>query len=99
MKISVNDEIVCELSLTQKKVIQNDVNIDEFDADMKRRVNYIIMHKYDKCFERLKKEWDGKFLRLGISMIPTENDAYAELIFSQQEYKNRKQREAESILV
>lgn len=97
MKISVNDQELFTLTETQKKVIQNDIPIEIFDEDMKRRLQYILMHKYERCFERLKAEWDIKLAANGISMIPTNPDAYAELVFAQSNYKNRSQRENEQI--
>ena len=96
MKISVNDQHLFTLSETQKKVIKNDILEDIFDDDMKRRLEWVLTHKYERCFERLKKEWDQKLAAKGVAMIPTNPDAYAELVFSQPEYKNRSQREKDA---
>lgn len=63
---------------------------------MKRRLQYILMHKYERCFERLKKEWEPKLAANGVASIPTNPDALAELIFAQPNYKCRKTREAEA---
>lgn len=92
MKIKVNNEDLFELSEVQKKVICNDVHEDEFEADMKRRLQYILMHKYERCFERLKNEWDKK-LQGRLESVPTNPEAYASLVFAQSDYKCRKQRE------
>src|SRR5688572_18288044 len=97
MKISVNDQHLFTLSEVQKKVIKNDIQEEIFDEDMKRRLQYILMHKYERCFERLKREWDPKLSTKGITMIPTNPDAYAELVFSKPEYKNRSKRDNENI--
>lgn len=98
MKVMVDGQMVCELNDTQKKVIMNDIMSDVFDADMKRRVNYILMHKYERCFERLKKEWEPKLAKKerNISSVPLDKDAFAELVFSQKDYKDRKAREDEA---
>lgn len=104
MKISVDNQDVFTLSETQKKVIKNDIPQEIFDEDMKRRLHYILSHKYERCFERLKKEWvsdlnhEGK-CKLecnGVTAIPTDKDALAELIFSQPNYKCRSTRELEA---
>ena len=95
MKILVNDECVCELNDTRKKVLCNDLNADEFDADMKRRVAYIVEHKYEQCFKRLKEEWEPKLKEAGVLSIPLDEDAFAELVFARPEYKDRKGREEE----
>lgn len=92
MKISVDDKEVYILSETQKKVIMNDIPSEIFEEDMKRRLHYILTNKYERCFERLKKEWEPK-LQSRLSSVPTNPDALAELIFSQPEYKNRSQRD------
>ena len=93
MKILINDQELFTLNETQKRVIQNDIHEDIFEEDMKRRLQYVFMHKYKRCFERLKQEWDQKLRSNGVSMIPTDPDAYAQLVFSQPQYKSRKQRE------
>jgi hypothetical protein len=94
MKISVNDQELFTLSETKKKVIKNDIPQEIFDEDMKRRLEYILMHKYESCFERLKKEWEPKLAANGVQMIPTDPDAFAELVFAQPNYKDRSAREA-----
>lgn len=95
MKISVNDKELFTLSDTQKSVICNDIHQDLFDEDMKRRLQYILMHKYERCFARLKAEWDQKLIDNGVDSVPTNPDKYAELVFSQPNYKCRKTRDEE----
>jgi hypothetical protein len=105
MKIKVNDQDLFELSPTQCKVICNDIHEDEFDADMKRRLQYILTHKYERCFERLKAEWcssqvgqQSKLERNGVKSIPTNPHELAELIFTQPNYECRKTREEKAKL-
>lgn len=95
MKISVDDVELFTLTETQKSVIKNDIHADEFDADMERRVQYILMHKYERSFDRLKKEWEPKLAEpaRNISSIPLDKDAFAQLVFSQPDYWDRKARE------
>lgn len=94
MKISVNDEKLFELSATQKKVIKNDIPDEIFDEDMKRRLEYILLHKYERCFERLKNEWESK-LASRVDAVPTNKDAFAQLVFSQPDYRDRSSRDKE----
>lgn len=94
MKISVNDQELFTLTETQKKVIKNDILEEIFEEDMKRRLKWVLFdEKYQKCFERLKKEWEPKLKERGVEMFPSSDEAFAELIFSQPDYKNRSQRE------
>lgn len=95
MKISVDDQELYALSETQKRVIQNDIHDDEFDQDMKRRLQWVLNHKYERCLERMKNEWMPK-LKNRVASVPTDDDAFAQLVMSQPEYKSRKQRDTES---
>ena len=97
MKISVDDQELYTLSTTQKNVIKNDINADIFDDDMKERLNWVLMHKYEQCFKRLKAEWDPKLAALGVESVPTDPDAYAELVFAREEYKDRAARDLLSV--
>ena len=43
-----------------------------------------------------KKEWEPKLSAKGVASLPTDRDAFAQLVFSQPEYKSRKVRDLES---
>ena len=94
MKISVNDKELFTLSEVQKKVIQNDISSDIFDEDMCRRLQYILTHKYERCFKRLKDEWEPKLKANGVASIPLDDEQFAQLVFAQPNYQNRSQRDA-----
>lgn len=96
MKVSVNDIELFTLSDIQKQVICNDIDANILDDDLKRRIHYIINHKYNRCFERLKKEWEKKLIAKGMASLPTDPDAFAQLVFSQPDYKDRATRELEA---
>lgn len=93
MKISVDDQELFSLSETQKRVIKNDIDEDIFEEDMKRRLHYILDHKYQRCFERLKQEWEPKLAASGARSIPTDKDEFAQMVFAHPEYRDRKNRE------
>jgi hypothetical protein len=44
----------------------------------------------------LKKEWEPKLAANGVTMLPTDKEAFAQLVFAQPNYKSRKQRDIES---
>lgn len=97
MKISVNDEHLFTLSDTQKKVIEDQLHNEILDESLRRRLQWSLIHKYEQCFKRLKQEWDPKLLAAGIRMIPTDPDEYAQLVFSQPDYKSKAAQQAESL--
>lgn len=94
MKIQVDGKDVFELTETKSKVMKNDIPDENFKEDIERRARYVIQHKYERCFQRLKKEWEPKLAKT-TKLLPTDNDAFAELVFSQADYKDRSQRDAE----
>lgn len=94
MKISVNDQELYTLSDTQKKVIQDNVPADIFEDDMKRRLQWVLMHKYEQSFKDLKDKWDSLLKENGVKSVPTDPDEYAQLVFSQPNYLDRKSRDA-----
>lgn len=98
MKIFVNDECVYELNDTQLKVLADEINKDVLEADIKRRVSWVIKHKYERCFERIKKQYEPFLAAHGHNMVPTHPDALAELIFTLPEYKDRKKRDDEGMI-
>ena len=89
MKISVNDQELFTLTDTQKKVLAHDIPLDILDADLKRRINWVLMHKYENVYRALKEEWDPLLKANGVVSIPLDEDQYAELVFSQPNYKDR----------
>lgn len=99
MKISVDDVELFSLTDIQQKVIQNDIQSEIFDADMKRRLHYILMHKYEQCFMRLKQEWEPKLIAEGAKSLPTDQEEFAKLVFARPDYKNRSDRDLQSLLV
>lgn len=92
MKVSLDNQELYSLSETQKLVIQNDINLDEFESDMRRRLHWALNHKYEQCLDRLKAEWMPK-LKTRVAAVPTNDEAFAQLVFSQPEYKSKKQRD------
>ena len=96
MKVKVDDKALYTLTDIQKKVIQNEIPSEIFEEDMKRRLFWVINHKYEQCFKKLKQEWDSKLEAAGVESIPTNKDAYAELVFKQKNYKNRSKRDTEA---
>lgn len=99
MKVSVNDIELFTLSETQKDVLKDQINADIFDDDMKRRLQWALMHKYQQCFDRFKKNWEPILIKEGATSIPTDQDEFAALIFGRDDYKDCKAREEEQELV
>ena len=94
MIIKVDDKVLFEISDLQKNVIGND--IADVDANIRRQLFWVVNHKYEQCFKRLKAEWEPKLAAKGIESLPTNKDAFANLVFAQEDYKDRSARDAEA---
>lgn len=95
MKISINDEELILITDLEKRVFAHEM-LTDVDEELKSRLRWAIMHKFINVFERFKKEWDVKLAQRGVAMIPTDRETYAQLVFSQPDYKSRAQREVAS---
>ena len=99
MIVKVDDVTLYELKAIQKQVIQNDINADTFESDMHERLFYILNHKYNQCFKRLKTQWEPILTAEGAESLPTDPDAFAALVFAHDDYKDKKTREAEAVQI
>lgn len=97
MKVQVNGELIFELAEWEKDVIKNDIHADDFDADMKRRLEWVLRHKAEQCYNRMEKEWLEK-LRADplVQSIPKSKEAFVALVKSRSDYKDRKAKDAEA---
>lgn len=95
MKVSVNDVELFTLTDIQKSVFENEIPSAELEDDLKRRLFWVLDHKYQRAFVKLKQEWDVKLAANGVESIPVDKDAYAQLVFEQSNYKDRDARDAE----
>lgn len=75
MKISVNNEHLLEINELQRKIICNDICHDIFDADMKRRIKWVIEY----WLEGMYKEVQAVYLPdIQNDMLETASDGYLE---------------------
>ena len=92
MEIKIDDQVILKFSDTQVKVLKHDISEDILQEDIARRVQYILGHKYNEILKRLRKEWEEKFKLLGLESIPLDDEKFCELVFSREEYQDKKTR-------
>jgi|GEM_PF-833151 len=94
-----NTDVDNILTEVQRNVIKADINSDVFYEDMIRRMQYgkdngcttcLLIEKYEKSFERLKKKWEPILVADGVDPIPTDEAAFAALVFAHDDYKDKK---------
>jgi hypothetical protein len=97
MKVKVDEKEILELEDWHKAVIKNDIPEEIFEEDMKRRVHYILTHKFERCFERFQNEWLKKLRDdPSVTSIPTDKKALVEMVMARPDYKSRSKREADA---
>lgn len=94
MNIDVNGKTVKNLTEIELKILKNDINEDVFEKDIEYRVKWVIEQKCEQCIKRLREEWIQKLKERGIKSVPTDNLEFAELVFSQYDYKDRSARDS-----
>lgn len=99
MRLQINDSQIFEINETKENVIKSFINEDCFLEDMSRRVSWILQHKYDQCFKRFYDYWSQKLISEGTITLPTDPDAFAQLIFLREDYKSRKELDLEESLI
>ncbi len=96
MKISVNDVELFTISETELNVLKDYAPSETLEDDVKRRLLWVYTEFYKGAFKQLKEQWEPKLASKGVAMIPTDKDAFAQLVFSQPDYRDRSTRDAEA---
>jgi hypothetical protein len=88
MKISVNDQELYTLTPTQLQVLGDAIQ-SNLEEDLKRRLKWVLIHKFEEYMKDMKNEWIPKLQANGVTMMPIDNEEFARLVFSQPNYKQR----------
>lgn len=95
MQVKLDDEVLFEIDERMVNLIAHDI-IDPI-PDIKRRLRWVIEHKCDQCYVRMKDQWMEKLMAdPKVDSIPANKQKFVDMILSHPEYKNRAQREKES---
>jgi hypothetical protein len=90
--ISIDNEEAFRYNPINKRVLRY-LGILQIEEWIKERVRWILIHKYERCMERLRREWEPKLGSAGVQFIPLIDEDFAFLVFSRPEYKDRESRE------
>ncbi len=95
--VKVDDQDCFEISDVTKKLLKSCVAKNCCCVEWaKERIQFVLMHKYERCMDRLRREWEPKLISEGVKEFPVDDDSFAELVFKHPEYKNRSDREKSS---
>ena len=96
LTVSVDGVPLYRLTDLQEQVIRNDIPTELLAADLRRRLEWVLMHKYAQSMARLRKEWMPLLAANGVTEVPLDDDAFATLVFEQPNYLDRTARDAAS---
>lgn len=94
MRIDVNGVELFTITPEQKKVIEYEVSSDVFEADIKRRLFWVINECYKVAIQQMKNEWIPVLKAEETPSIPLDDQAFADLIMARPDYKDAKARQA-----
>lgn len=86
MKFFVDSVCVLELSPVQEQILLSGIPADVFVPTMQQRVVWVINQVIDGSFDSLFNKW-LPILQGRYDSLPSNPDKFAELIFSQPDYK------------
>ncbi len=93
MHVKVDGNLYFTVSALHKKLL-SDSGIENPSEYVKERLAFILRHKYERCMERLRKEWEPRF-----NTVPIDDETFAQEVFAHPDYKNRSQRDAASPII
>lgn len=89
MKIQIDHVDLFEIADWQMNLLASETNVDNLDADIKRRLQWSISHIIDIIYEDFEKKWI-KILRNDVSVtsIPASRQAFVEMIIARSDYQD-----------
>lgn len=98
MQVKLDDKVIFEISDVDIKILENDLL--DVQAEIERRLQYIITHKVDQCYRRLHQEWMQKLQQDPlIEAVPLKREDFVKYVMALPDYKNRATLEAEAMEV
>jgi len=92
MQVKLDDEVLFEIDDLMVNLLAHDL-LDPIQ-EIKRRLKYIIDHKCDQCYERMRLEWTQKFTNdPNMTSVPTKKADFVNLVLTHPDYKNRVERD------
>lgn len=100
MQITVDGQDLYEITENEMDVLKYMLPSTTLDADCKRRLEWVLRHKLEKCYVSLKNyympilEADPE-----ITVVPVDNEAFFNMVKVRPDYKDRDTRDAEQAAV
>lgn len=94
MKFNLDEILLCDIDDSSKDCIDYFINSDTSEQFIIESIKWNVTSFFDQYKEKFKKEW-LPVLFSRVEFIPTDEKELLKLIFSQPDYKSRKQKDIE----
>jgi hypothetical protein len=94
MKVTIDNEVVYEVTDTIKKVLEYDMPSSTIHEEVCRRAAWAVDVKKSACWEEICRVW-MPILSERYPSLPTDWEELAKVVFSQPDYQDRDARERE----
>ena len=97
MQVTVDGVDLYELSATDMEILEYVLPSSTLDADCKRRLEWVLKHKIEQCYKRLRREWMPILQQdPSVESVPLEDEAFFNMVKVRPDYKDRESRDAEA---
>ncbi len=96
MQITVDGQDLYEVTDNQMDVLKYMLPSATLDADCKRRLEWVLRHKIERCYVNLKNYY-MPILNADpeVTQVPVDNEAFFNMVKVRPDYKDRDARDAE----
>lgn len=98
MKIKIEhknkqEKELLDITSTKQKILKDVFFEEDLQSEVERLVTWILEHQIEQQMVKIRNTWLPKLKELGVKSIPTDDEEFAELVFSRPEYQSRSQRD------
>ncbi len=97
MQITVDGSDLYELLEVDMEILQYMLPSATLNADLKRRLEWVLRHKITRCYVHLRQEW-MPILQADpeVTEVPLDDEAFFNMIKVRPDYKDRDAKDAEA---
>ncbi len=97
MQITVNGQPLFEVNATEMELLEYFLPVSTLDADLKRRLEWVLTHKIEQCHKKFREEWMPKLEKdPAVTTVPVGNEDFFNMVKVRPDYKDRATRDVEA---
>lgn len=96
MEIKVDDVVVFTIENWHRKVLEDEMDEKQVDADIIRRLVWFLNHIFENKVKLKTEEWKNLLKENNVKSVPLNSKDFVESVVSQPNYKNFTAKEREN---